>query len=38
MADLSNPILQPWVREELRKHNEQILAGKPCFGPRQSCM
>ncbi len=37
VADLSNPILQPWVREALRKHNEQILAGKPGFGPRQSC-
>jgi hypothetical protein len=37
VADLSNPILQPWVREALRKHNEQILAGKPGYGPRQSC-
>ena len=37
VADLSNPILQPWVREALRKRNEQILAGKPGFGPRQSC-
>jgi hypothetical protein len=37
VADLSNPILQPWVREALRKHNEEILAGKPGFGPRQSC-
>ncbi len=37
VADLSNPILQPWVREALRKHNELVLAGKPAFGPRQSC-
>ena len=37
VADLSNPILQPWVREALRKHNELILAGKPGYGPRQSC-
>lgn len=37
VADLSNPILQPWVKEALRKHNEQILAGKPGYGPRQSC-
>src|SRR5216684_6042089 len=37
VADLSNPILQPWVREALRERNEQILAGKPGFGPRQSC-
>src|SRR5262245_4916639 len=26
VADLSNPILQPWVREELRKTNERALA------------
>jgi hypothetical protein len=25
VADLSNPILQPWVREVLRKRKEQIL-------------
>src|SRR5258706_2288939 len=37
VADLSNPILQPWVREALRKHNEEILTGKAGFGPRQSC-
>ena len=37
VADLSNPILQPWVREALRKHNELVLAGHPGFGPRQSC-
>ena len=37
VADLSNPILQPWVREVLRKRKEQILAGKSGFGPRQSC-
>ena len=36
-ADLSNPILQPWVREALRKRNEGILAGGPGFGPRVSC-
>jgi hypothetical protein len=37
VADLSNPILQPWVREALRKRNERVLAGEPVFGPRQSC-
>jgi hypothetical protein len=36
-ADLSNPILQPWAREALRKRNERILAGEPGFGPRVSC-
>src|SRR3954471_22356481 len=25
VADLSNPILQPWVRDALRKHNAEIL-------------
>src|SRR5262245_4279547 len=28
VADLSNPILQPWVREELRKVNTRVLAGE----------
>lgn len=28
VADLSNPILQPWTREELRKRNEMAIAGK----------
>ena len=37
VADLNNPILQPWTREALRKRNELILAGKAGFGPRQSC-
>jgi hypothetical protein len=29
IADLNNPILQPWAKEELRKRNESILSGKP---------
>ena len=37
VADLSNPILQPWAREELRKRNERIFAGKSGLGPQQSC-
>ena len=37
VADLSNPILQPWVRDIVRKHNEQVLAGKGGYGLRQSC-
>jgi hypothetical protein len=37
VADLSNPILQPWVREQLRKRNEAVLAGKSGLGPQQSC-
>jgi hypothetical protein len=37
IADLSNPILQPWVREALRQRNQRVLAGAPGFGPRQAC-
>src|SRR6185436_13502281 len=37
VADLTNPILQPWVREELRKLNERVLAGQPVFEYRASC-
>src|SRR5258706_15544754 len=31
VADLNNPILQPWAREELRKRNERILSGGTGF-------
>jgi hypothetical protein len=37
VADLNNPILQPWVRDIVRKHNEQVIAGKGGYGGRQSC-
>ena len=37
VADLDNPILQPWVREELRKVNERVLAGKAQFTPKERC-
>jgi hypothetical protein len=37
VADLNNPILQPWTREVLRKHNELILAGKSVPSPTASC-
>ncbi len=33
LADLSNPILQPWAREALQKRNQLVLAGKaPSLG------
>ncbi len=35
--DLSTPILQPWVREQLRKRRDLILSGKPAFPIRASC-
>jgi hypothetical protein len=28
IADLTNPILQPWVRERLKKANDDTLAGR----------
>ncbi len=37
VADLNNPILQPWAKEQLRKHNERILSGKPGFSRTASC-
>jgi hypothetical protein len=37
VADISNPILQPWAREELKKRNEAILSGKPAYTRPASC-
>jgi hypothetical protein len=37
VADLANPILQPWAREELRKVNERALSGKPAYTPKERC-
>jgi len=37
VSDISNPILQPWAREELRKLNGRVLAGKPFFSKHASC-
>ncbi len=37
LADLDNPILQPWARDVLRKRNELVLAGKPAHPPHASC-
>src|SRR5712691_5284152 len=37
VADLNNPILQPWAREAVRKRNELVLSGKPVFSPHASC-
>jgi hypothetical protein len=37
VADLTNPILQPWVREELRKLNERVLTGRPLYSRQTSC-
>ena len=37
LADLNNPILQPWAREVIRKRNEMVLAGKLVVGRGASC-
>ena len=38
IADLTNPNLKPWVRERMKKDNDEVLAGKLAFTPRSSCM
>ncbi len=37
VADLGNPILKPWVVEEMRKANDWVLAGKVPFRARERC-
>ena len=37
VADLNNPILQPWAKEVVRKRNEAILSGKAQPSPNASC-
>jgi hypothetical protein len=38
IADLSNPNLKPWVKEQMKKGNDEVLAGKVAFTARSSCM
>jgi hypothetical protein len=37
VGDLSNPILQPWVVAQMRKTNDEVLAGKVGFTARSRC-
>jgi len=37
IADLNNPNLKPWVKERMKKDNDEVLAGKIAFTPRSSC-
>ena len=37
LANLANPILQPWAREQLAKRNAQVLAGGDVLGPPHHC-
>ena len=36
-ADLGNPILQPWAREELKKRNDLVLSGDYAATPKERC-
>jgi len=38
IADLTNPNLKPWVRERMKRDNDEVLAGKIAFTARSSCM
>jgi hypothetical protein len=37
VADLSNPILQPWTREALRKVNERAMSEMMLWTPKERC-
>jgi hypothetical protein len=37
VADLSNPILKPWAIEQMKKANDEVLAGKVPFITRERC-
>jgi hypothetical protein len=37
IADINNPNLKPWVKERLKKDNEEVLAGKIAYTPHSSC-
>ena len=38
VADLSNPILKPWVVAQMKKSNDEVLAGRQPFRARTSCI
>jgi len=37
IADLSNAILQPWARQELKKRNDLVLSGNYAATPKERC-
>jgi hypothetical protein len=37
ISDLTNPNLKPWVKERMKKSNDEVLAGKIAYTPRSSC-
>jgi hypothetical protein len=38
IADLSNPNLKPWAKEQMKKDIDEVLAGKTAFTAQSSCM
>lgn len=38
IGDVSNPNLKPWVKERMKRDNDEVLAGKPAFSVRSACM
>jgi hypothetical protein len=38
IADLTNPNLKQWVKDVMKKDNDEVLAGKIAFTPSSSCM
>jgi hypothetical protein len=38
LADVNNPNLKPWVADQLKKANDELLAGKIRIGARGNCM
>ena len=38
IADLTNPNFKPWVKEVMKKDNDEVIAGKMAFTPSQSCV
>ena len=38
IADLSNPNLKQWAKDIMKKDNDEVIAGKIAFTPRQSCL
>jgi hypothetical protein len=38
IGDLSNPNLKPWVKERMKKDNDEVLAGRLAFSARSACM
>ncbi|HEX5280424.1 MAG TPA: hypothetical protein VFW28_10110 [Micropepsaceae bacterium] len=37
VGDITNPILQPWAREAVRKHNELAMSGKGAYTLQARC-